>query len=376
MSANVPRLGRHVQKFDWILAAAMLCASVLSIVLVYTATYGAGTGRYVPVQAGAAVLGCAGMFIVSRLDYDVLLRAAPALYAAAVAALFLTAFAGDSVNGNSNWLRVGALNFQTSEITKVFFVLTLAAHLTRVRDGMGEPKNVLGLLLHLLLILVPIALQGDMGTALVYLAIFTVMLFAAGLPLRFWALGLLLALPAARAVWLYLLGDYQRNRLIAAVDPQLDPLGVGYQAIQSRIAIGAGGVSGSGFLQGIQTQTGMLPEKHTDFIFSVAAEEFGAWGALGALLLLGFICLRTLSYARRAKDLGGGLICAGVFAALMFQTLANVGMCLGVLPVVGLTLPLLSYGGSSVISVYLSAGLVQAVAVRARTGSFIVEQGI
>ena len=130
----------------------------------------------------------------------------------------------------------------------------------------------------------------------------------------------------------------------------------------------------AGFLQGVQTQTSMLPEKHTDFIFSVAAEEFGLWGALAVLVLLAFLCLRVLAAARRAKDRGGYLICMGVFASLMFQTVENIGMCLGVLPVVGLTLPLFSYGGSSVVSIYLSVGLVQAVTVRARTGSFIVEQ--
>ena len=141
---------------------------------------------------------------------------------------------------------------------------------------------------------------------------------------------------------------------------------MGYQAIQSRIAIGAGGTSGAGFLQGVQTQTSMLPEKHTDFIFSVAAEEFGLWGALAVLVLLAFLCLRVLAAARRAKDRGGYLICMGVFASLMFQTVENIGMCLGVLPVVGLTLPLFSYGGSSVVSIYLSVGLVQGCD-RART---------
>ena len=266
------------------------------------------------------------------------------------------------------------MNLQTSELMKVFFVLTLTAHLVKVGNRLGELKQVFGLLLHLLLVVVPIALQKDLGMVVVYLFIFAVMLFAAGLPLRYLLLALLLALPIARVSWLYLLGDYQRGRLLAAVDPNLDPLGVGYQAIQSRIAIGAGGTTGAGFLQGIQTQTSMLPEKHTDFIFSVAAEEFGLWGALAVLVLLAFMCLRVLAVAVRAKDRAGYLICAGVFATLMFQTVENVGMCLGVLPVVGLTLPLFSYGGSSIVSIYLSIGLVQAVAVRARTGSFVVEQ--
>ncbi len=374
MSANTLRLSKHIQKFDWLLAVAMLLSSAAGLVLVYTATYSYGTARYLLVQACAVVLGYLGMLAVSRLDYGLLLRAAPALYAAMVAALFLTALTADTVKGNSNWLQLGSVSLQTSELMKVFFVLTLTAHLEKVGERLGELRHVLGLLLHLLLVVVPIALQKDLGMVVVYLFIFAVMLFAAGLPARYWALALLLALPAARWCWLYLLGDYQRGRLLAAVDPNLDPLGVGYQAIQSRIAIGAGGTSGAGFLQGVQTQTSMLPEKHTDFIFSVAAEEFGLWGALAVLVLLAFLCLRVLAAARRAKDRGGYLICMGVFASLMFQTVENIGMCLGVLPVVGLTLPLFSYGGSSVVSIYLSVGLVQAVTVRARTGSFIVEQ--
>ncbi len=374
MSANTLRLGRHIQKFDWLLAISMLLSSAASLALVYTATYSYGTDRYLLVQACAVVLGYVGMLAVSRIDYDLLLRAAPVLYIAMVVALFLTALTAATVKGNSNWLRLGFVNLQTSELMKVFFVLTLTAHLVKVGNRLGELKQVFGLLLHLLLVVVPIALQKDLGMVVVYLFIFAVMLFAAGLPLRYLLLALLLALPIARVSWLYLLGDYQRGRLLAAVDPNLDPLGVGYQAIQSRIAIGAGGTTGAGFLQGIQTQTSMLPEKHTDFIFSVAAEEFGLWGALAVLVLLAFMCLRVLAVAVRAKDRAGYLICAGVFATLMFQTVENVGMCLGVLPVVGLTLPLFSYGGSSIVSIYLSIGLVQAVAVRARTGSFVVEQ--
>ena len=374
MSANTLRLGRHIQKFDWLLAISMLLSSAASLALVYTATYSYGTDRYLLVQACAVVLGYVGMLAVSRIDYDLLLRAAPVVYIAMVVALFLTALTAATVKGNSNWLRLGFVNLQTSELMKVFFVLTLTAHLVKVGNRLGELKQVFGLLLHLLLVVVPIALQKDLGMVVVYLFIFAVMLFAAGLPLRYLLLALLLALPIARVSWLYLLGDYQRGRLLAAVDPNLDPLGVGYQAIQSRIAIGAGGTTGAGFLQGIQTQTSMLPEKHTDFIFSVAAEEFGLWGALAVLVLLAFMCLRVLAVAVRAKDRAGYLICAGVFATLMFQTVENVGMCLGVLPVVGLTLPLFSYGGSSIVSIYLSIGLVQAVAVRARTGSFVVEQ--
>ena len=374
MSANTLRLGRHIQKFDWLLAISMLLSSAASLALVYTATYSYGTDRYLLVQACAVVLGYVGMLAVSRIDYDLLLRAAPVLYIAMVVALFLTALTAATVKGNSNWLRLGFVNLQTSELMKVFFVLTLTAHLVKVGNRLGELKQVFGLLLHLLLVVVPIALQKDLGMVVVYLFIFAVMLFAAGLPLRYLLLALLLALPIARVSWLYLLGAYQRGRLLAAVDPNLDPLGVGYQAIQSRIAIGAGGTTGAGFLQGIQTQTSMLPEKHTDFIFSVAAEEFGLWGALAVLVLLAFMCLRVLAVAVRAKDRAGYLICAGVFATLMFQTVENVGMCLGVLPVVGLTLPLFSYGGSSIVSIYLSIGLVQAVAVRARTGSFVVEQ--
>ena len=267
MSANTLRLGRHIQKFDWLLAISMLLSSAASLALVYTATYSYGTDRYLLVQACAVVLGYVGMLAVSRIDYDLLLRAAPVLYIAMVVALFLTALTAATVKGNSNWLRLGFVNLQTSELMKVFFVLTLTAHLVKVGNRLGELKQVFGLLLHLLLVVVPIALQKDLGMVVVYLFIFAVMLFAAGLPLRYLLLALLLALPIARVSWLYLLGDYQRGRLLAAVDPNLDPLGVGYQAIQSRIAIGAGGTTGAGFLQGIQTQTSMLPEKHTDFIF-------------------------------------------------------------------------------------------------------------
>ena len=201
MSANTLRLSKHIQKFDWLLAVAMLLSSAAGLALVYTATYSYGTARYLLVQACAVVLGYLGMLVVSRLDYGLLLRAAPALYAAMVAALFLTALTADTVKGNSNWLQLGSVSLQTSELMKVFFVLTLTAHLEKVGERLGELRHVLGLLLHLLLVVVPIALQKDLGMVVVYLFIFAVMLFAAGLPARYWALALLLALPAARWCW-------------------------------------------------------------------------------------------------------------------------------------------------------------------------------
>ena len=167
MSANTLRLGRHIQKFDWLLAISMLLSSAASLALVYTATYSYGTDRYLLVQACAVVLGYVGMLAVSRIDYDLLLRAAPVLYIAMVVALFLTALTAATVKGNSNWLRLGFVNLQTSELMKVFFVLTLTAHLVKVGNRLGELKQVFGLLLHLLLVVVPIALQKDLGMVVV-----------------------------------------------------------------------------------------------------------------------------------------------------------------------------------------------------------------
>ncbi len=332
------------KKFDWLLAVAMLLSSAAGLALVYTATYSYGTARYLLVQACAVVLGYLGMLAVSRLDYGLLLRAAPALYAAMVAALFLGA---DGRYGQGQQQLAAARLCQPADVRADESVFRPHPDRTSGKSGRtaGRTAACARIAAASASVVVPIVLQKDLGMVVVYLFIFAVMLFAAGLPARYWALALLLALPAARWCWLVSAG-----RL-----PARPPSRRG-----RRTSTRSGGVSGDpvphrhrrgrhvgrGLSAGRPDPDVDAAEKHTDFIFSVAAEEFGLWGALAVLVLLAFLCLRVLAAARRAKDRGGYLICMGVFASLMFQTVENIGMCLGVLPVVGLTLPLFSYGGS------------------------------
>ncbi|MDB1089520.1 rod shape-determining protein RodA [Streptomyces sp. ACA25] len=369
----------RVRQLDWVLLGSAFALTLLGTLLVYSATRGRndlhqGDEYFFLVRHllyFALALGLATG--VMRLGSGRVRDVAPVLY---VGALVLTAMVltplGSTVNGSQRWIEVGAgFAFQPSELMKVAVILVMAALVAARADaddrGSPDARTVLECLALAAVPATLIVLTPDLGQTMVVVVITLGVLMAAGAA-RGWIIGLLSAgLLGALAVWqLGLLDQYQINRFAAFANPALDPAGVGYNTNQARIAIGSGGLSGSGLFHGSQTAGQFVPEQHTDFIFTVAGEELGFFGAGGIILLLGVVLWRALRIAREAADLFGAVVAAGLATWIAFQAFENIGMALGIMPVTGLPLPFVSYGGSSMFAVWIAVGLLQAIRLRAR----------
>jgi rod shape determining protein RodA len=318
-----------------------------------------------------AAIGMALASIAALVDYRSLRAYAPVAYA--VSCLGLVAVLsplGTTINGAHSWIVLGAgFQVQPSEFAKVALVVGMAMLLAEKRDSEDQPRDS-DVLLLLALAAVPmglILLQPDLGTVLVFVFLVLGVLAVAGAPAR-WVGGLVLAgvVVAVGAVQLGVLDDYQVSRFAAFTNPELDPRGVGYNTNQARIAIGSGGWTGKGLFQGTQTNGRFIPEQQTDFIFTVAGEELGFWGGSLLLGLLGVVLWRGLRIASRASDAFGRLVAAGVVCWFAFQSFVNIGMTLGIMPVTGLPLPFVSYGGSAMFAALLAVGLLENVHLRSR----------
>lgn len=358
-----------IKRLDPIMLLLCCTSSVMGIFLIMSATDSFGTKKYVIVQLCAMLLGLTAAFLIVLIDYENLSTLSLYIFGLCVFLLVLTLVIGEERLGNKNWIIIGPLSLQPSEFVKVGFIVTFSSHINKVKDYINHPRAVLPLCIHFGIIFALIMLEGDLGTGLVYLFIFVVMMFASGLHWLYFAVGAVAVISATPFVF-GKLSDYQQMRILAVYDPDLDPLGYGYHTIQSKIAVGSGGLTGEGLFSGIQTQYGILPEKQTDFIFSVAGEELGFLGSSVILLLMSALIIRVFFVARNSRDFTGMLICSGVGAVFLFQAAENIGMCLGLLPVVGITLPFFSYGGSSMLAGMCLSGLVMSVNSHRRRGFF------
>ena len=362
-------LGEIFKKFDPILLSLCTASSVFGIFLIMSATNSFGTKKYIVVQLCAMLMGLLAAFLIVLVDYKNLSSLGIYLFGLCIFLLVLTLIIGEERLGNRNWIIIGPLSIQPSEFVKAGFIVTFSAHLNKVKEYINHPRAIIPLCIHFGIIFVLIMLEGDLGTGLVYLFMFVVMMFAAGLHWLYFAVSGVMVLAAAPVVFSHL-SDYQQMRILAVYDPELDPLGYGYHTIQSKIAVGSGGLTGEGLFNGIQTQYSILPEKQTDFIFSVAGEELGFVGSVAILILLAAIIIRIFFIAKNSRDFTGMIICSGVGAVFLFQAAENIGMCLGILPVVGITLPFFSYGGSSMLASMCLAGLVMSVNSHRKGGFF------
>ena len=354
----------------WLVLAAIVSTGI-SIVLVYSATRHTSAGvRNIVIQQVCLVLGLVVMFIISKFDYDLYSDIAKYIVVIAVAALLFTAFFAPETKGNRNWLDFKIVMFQTSEITKFAFIVTMACHINAVKDKINNPKKLMFILLHFGAYALPIILQGDIGSLLVYVVMFLFMLYIAKLNLLYYLGAIVFSGVAIPIMWSneIIIKGYMKTRILITLNPYMDPMKSGYQQIQSMIAVGSGKMNGSGLFKGIQTQYGKLPEKHTDFIYSVAGEELGFIGCVTIIGLLTFIIYRIIMIGIKSKNTTGMLICTGVATMLLVQTVENIGMCLSIMPVIGITLPFFSYGGSSLMSVFICLGLVLSVSLNTRHG--------
>jgi rod shape determining protein RodA len=366
---------RSLLRLDLLLLLAVAALVVLGSLLVWSATRqrllaaGADPTAYLQRHLVNAAIGTT-LGAVAALVHPRALRAyAPVVYLAACAGLVaVLSPLGSTINGAHSWIVLGGgFQVQPSEMAKVALVVGLAMVLSERRDGVRVPgSRDVGLAL--LLTGVPVALvllQPDLGTVLVLVVLSLGVLALSGAPLR-WVAAVLLAgaVVAGGAAWTGVLDDYQVARFAAFADPSLDPRGVGYNTNQARIAIGSGGLTGTGLFEGSQTGGRFIPEQQTDFVFTVAGEELGFAGGSLVIGLLGVVLWRGLRIASRAADPFGRLVAGGVVAWFAFQSFVNIGMTLGIMPVTGLPLPFVSYGGSSMFACLVAVGLLQGVHLR------------
>ena len=350
---------------DWALLVAILALCGLGVAMIYSTTGDPtrGISRLHVTQSYAIVLGLVAMIVTLSFDYRAFTDKSHLIYVAMLALLLYVMFFGTVQMGARRWIDFGSLNLQPSEFAKIGVALVLAKFFSENRGTPAWGDLIIGAVLTL----VPLALiaaEPDLGTAVALLPVFAGVAFLAGMRMRVFGVLFVCILLAAPVAWKFVLKDYQRSRMSTFLDPSQDAKGAGYQQIQARITVGSGGLTGKGFRNGTQGQLRFLPVAHNDFIFSVLAEEKGLAGVLVALGLYLFVILRALAAARLAKDRLGSYLVLGVLAGFTFQVVYNITMSAGLAPVKGLTLPLMSYGGSSMIATLVGFGLVLNVRMR------------
>lgn len=368
----LPQLRDFVRRADMFLFTVSVICALYGIVVIASATksYENGSAQFVIVQTLALVLGILLFIAMTVIDVDIFAQHWTWLYGlSALLLLSLIPFGAVSDTGNNGWLRFFGIGIQPTEIVKLAFIIVLAKQLAYLKDykNLNSVTSVAQIVGHFILMfgLILVTAQ-DLGSALVYFFIFAVMLFVAGVKIYWFIMGAAAIACMVPIFWTYFLEDYQRNRILAPYDSSIDPdnTGINWQQNQSKIALASGQLTGTGLGEGTQSQSNAIPGKHTDFIFAVIGEELGLIGACLVLLLLMIIVVRCIQVGLRSGSTMSMLVCFGVTATVVFQTFENVGMCIGSAPVVGITLPFFSYGGSSLFSMFAAMGLVSGIKYR------------
>ena len=355
----------RLRHFDWILQTAVVLLLVLSVAVIFSTTFDQSGGpKQALLQGVFAALGFGLVVVFGVTDYRVFRRTAGVLYLSMLGSLLLVKIIGSTALGATRWIDFGFFQFQPSEFAKIVMVIVLAKVFADHQKNLDSLRTFLVSLGYTLVPVILVASQPDLGTAMVIMAIWVGMAVAAGLPKRFFAWATGVGVAAFPIFWFFIFRDYQKNRVMTFINPANDPLGAGYNVKQAQIAVGSGGLWGRTLGQGTQSQLNFLPVQHTDFIFAVLAEELGFVGAFFLIVLLGTVALRALSIARSARDFFGYQLAIGILAIVLFQTLINIGMNTGIMPVTGIPLPFVSYGGSSVLMLLLAIGILQSVASR------------
>lgn len=352
----------------FLLLIAALCCAYGCVLIESAVSNRSGFGRTLPVQIAAIAVGVVLMIVLSAIDYSLYRYFWGLVGAVCLVLLVLTLIIGRGRAGADDraWINLGAVSIQPSEFVKIGFAITFSCHCTMMRDKVSSLPSVILLCVHGLIPVGFVVLQDDLGSAAIFIVIFLAMMFAAGVKLRYFAAAGIAAAVAAPLAWFFLLNDFHRNRILIAFTPEVDPLNVGYQQYYGRMAIGSGQLSGLGLHNGIQTQSGFISEAQNDYIFAVAGEELGFLGACLILLLLTVLILRILWIGYRAKNTQGRILCAAVAAMFASQMIVNVAMCLCLFPVVGVTLPFFSAGGSSMVTCWAAIGIAESVRIHSQ----------
>lgn len=373
----LPFLKEFLRRADMLLFALCLTCSIFGLVIISsaTATSKEGSAHYILIQTVAILIGIALYVVLTVLDLDVIADKWPILAGISLVLLLaLIPFGVDDGTGNKSWIRFLGVGIQPSEIVKVIFTVLMAKHISYLKEykSLDHIFSVAQLAVHFFL---PFALiviiSGDLGSALIFFFLFVVMLFAAGLKFYWFVLGAAAMAGIIPLAWQSLLKDYQKARILAPYTTNVvDYDNVIWQAKQSKLALASGQLTGTGLFNGPQTQSQAVPEQQTDFIFAVIGEELGMIGCCIVIALLLAIIIRCVKVGLRSKNSMSCLVCLGVASIFLFQTFINIGMCMGLTPVIGLTLPFFSYGGSSMFSLFAAAGLVSGVKFRPKPERF------
>ena len=354
------------KKADWVLLTLCLVTSGYGGIMVASATNAAKFGsntKYIIIQLAATALGVLMYAIVSSIDVDFMSEHRGLLVAFNVfLLLLLIPFGDDHSTGNKSWLTIPLVpvSIQPAEICKIAFIIIMASVMASHQNDISSIPSVLHIVFHLGLVVgLNMVLSGDAGVSLIFVFIFIGMAFAGGVSMWWFLVGIAGIAVGIPVMWPHL-GEYPRQRIQVLINPEFDNMGTGarYHSKINQQSLTGGGLTGQGLFNGTRTQGGNLFAQHTDYIFSSMGEELGFFGCLGVILLEFAIIARCIQVGSRCPDYMRRLICYGAASAMMFQVLINVGMCIGVMPVIGLTLPLISYGGSSVVTIYATMGLV------------------
>ena len=357
---SLSTLKEDLKASDRLLFGSVTLLVVLGIACIFSAgaSYAAYGWTYAVRQFGWLVFAVNAYILVVAIGYERLMDLAYPVYAVTLLLLLFTLLAAPEVKGAQRMISLGFIRFQPSEFAKISLIIALSKFLSR-----HPPLSIRPFLAGISVgfpALILVLIQPDAGSGMVYIVIILSMLFVAGHPLKFFCSIAMAGIALLPLAWL-LLKDYQKMRLLVFIDPTRDPLGAGYNVIQSRIAVGSGSLWGKGFLQGLQSKLRFLPEPHTDFIFSVYAEEFGFLGSFVLLAIFGLLLARIIAAGMKSRDIRGKIMVAGVAGWIWFQMFEGIGMSIGLMPITGIPLPFLSYGGSSLLAMSITLGLVGSV---------------
>ena len=360
----------YIKNTDLYLMFLALICSGYGMVLIYSATLNPaswqdGSTRNLFIQGAAILMGLAAFVVMSLIDLEAMSGWWKIFVLVNIGLQFLLFTPlGMEVNGQRAWLDLGVTSLQPGELGKLIFIFTLAAHISEIKEHISEWRGLFVIGLHTLIMMAAVVISsGDTGMAIQYFMIALIMLFAAGLALRWLGVGIGLGIISIPILWNFVLQGYQKTRILVLFDPSIDPE-ASRQATYGKIAIGSGQVSGQGLTHGTMTQMQLVPENHTDYIFSVAGEELGLIGCLLIIGLLTLLIMRLFYVSYRASTMFSALLAVGVGGMFLFQVFMNIFMNVGLLPVMGLTLPFFSYGGTSVLTMYAALGIAAGVRMR------------
>ena len=376
MNSIISKIADFFRETDKILLSLCVFASVYGCIAVYSSTRYLGSSRPFLVQALSTLLGIFVAMFISAFDFQTFINKWYLIAGLGIIPVVLTFFIGFAPEGTDDkaWLDLGITTFQPSELLKICFIITFATHLTYVKPNINKLKYLIPVCAHGAFPVLLIHFQGDDGTALVFAIMVLCMLYAAGVSLKYFIIAFSAAVIASPLVYFFVMNEDQRARVINVFDIEADIEGATYQQYRGRMALANGGLFGQGLFKGVLTQSGSVPEGQNDFIFVSIGEELGLIGLMVVLIVLGAIAIRALRVASICRKTSGKIICVGFFGMLFAQILINVGMCIALMPVIGVTLPFFSAGGTSLVCMYMGVGLVLSVYMHRNTRTLYIRE--